>query len=233
LQLQQEVTTESSERKESEDSRDGLYRYHVVFGKIDSGRFLSHLEMATAFQRAMRRARLPLAYSQGYHPTPRISFGDALPLGLESRVEQMEVVLYQPLAVSEICSRLNAELPPGLEVLEAEEKPKSTRQTVSTVVRYEAILPGESWPSEGFRRFHNQSIAPLRQRSKRGETVISLEDRLLGLESLDPSRIRLTVTQDATGNIRIRDLLTHLFGLPEQKVLAARIIKISAELTEG
>jgi radical SAM-linked protein len=181
----------------------------------------------------MRRAGLPLAYSKGYHPTPRISFGDALPLGLESRVEEMEVVLYQPLAVSEICSRLNAELPPGLEVVEAEEKHKSTRQTASTVIRYEAILPGESWPEEGFRRFHNQSLAPLRQKSKRGETIISLEDRLLGLESLDPRRIRLTLAQEAKQNIRVRDLLTHLFDLPEQKILEARIIKISSELTEG
>jgi hypothetical protein len=145
----------------------------------------------------------------------------------------MEVVLYQPLTLSEICSRLNAELPPGLEVLEAEEKEKSTRQTASTVIRYEAILPGESWPAEGFRRFHSKSLTPLKQRSKRGETIISLEDRLLSLESLDPRRIRLTFTQDAKGNIRVRDLLTHLFGLPEQKVLDARIIKISSEFTEG
>jgi radical SAM family uncharacterized protein/radical SAM-linked protein len=233
LQLHQEMTTETGESRGSADSMDGLYRYHMVFAKIDNGRFLSHLEMATVFQRAMRRAELPLAYSQGYHPTPRISFGDALPLGLESRVEEMEVVLCQPLTTSEICSRLNAELPPGLEVLEAEEKHKSTRQTASTVIRYEAILPGESWPAEGFRRFHSQSLAPLRQRSKRGETVISLEDRLLSLESLDPHRIRLTLTQDASGNIRIRDLLTHLFDLPEQKILDARIIKVSSELTEG
>ncbi|MEE9529802.1 MAG: TIGR03960 family B12-binding radical SAM protein [Syntrophobacteria bacterium] len=233
LQLHQEMTTETGESRGSADSAAGLYRYHMVFAKIDNGRFLSHLEMATVFQRAMRRAGLPLAYSQGYHPTPRISFGDALPLGLESRVEEMEVVLRQPLTTSEICSRLNAELPPGLEVLEAEEKHKSTRQTASTVIRYEAILPGESWPAEGFRRFHSHSLAPLRQRSKRGETIISLEDRLLSLESLDPHRIRLTLTQDANGNIRIRDLLTHIFDLPEQKILDARIIKVSSELTEG
>jgi radical SAM family uncharacterized protein/radical SAM-linked protein len=233
LQLHQEMTIETGERRGSADGTDGLYRYHVVFAKIDNGRFLSHLEMATAFQRAMRRAGLPLAYSQGYHPTPRISFGDALPLGLESRVEEMEVVLHQSLATSEICSRLNAELPPGLEVLQAEEKHKSTRQTAATVIRYEAILPGESWPAAGFRRFHSQSLAPLRQRSKRGETIISLEDRLLSLESLDPRRIRLTLTQGANGNIRIRDLLTHIFDLPEQKVWDARIIKVSLELTEG
>jgi hypothetical protein len=128
---------------------------------------------------------------------------------------------------------LNAELPPGLEVLEAEEKQKSTRQKGSTVIRYEAILPGESWPEEGFRRFHSQSLAPLRQKSKKGETTISLAGRLLGLESLDPQRIRLTLTQDAKGNIRIRDLLTHLFDLPEEKILDARIIKISSEFTEG
>ena len=108
--------------------------------------------------------------AQGYHPTPRISFGDALPLGLESRVEEMEVVLCQPLTTSEICSRLNAELPPGLEVLEAEEKTQeySTNSLNSDYIRgyvcQERVGPAE----RVFAASTVSSLAPLRQRSKTG-----------------------------------------------------------------
>lgn len=176
---------------------------------------------------------MPLAYSQGYHPTPRISFGDALPLGLESLVEEMEVVLRQPLATGEMCDRLNAELPPGLEIVKAMEKQKCTRQTSSTVVTYEATLSESGWPPQGFHRFQSGGLAPLRQRSKRGEALIPLEGRILGLESLDLQRIRVTVTGGESVNIRIRDLLSHIFELSEERVLDARIMKISSEIKEG
>ncbi len=212
---------------------DSVHRFRLVFAKTGNGRFLSHLEMVTVFQRAMRRAELPLAYSQGYHPSPRISFGDALPLGLESRAEEMEVILRYPFSSLEICERLNAELPPGLEVLEAEEQLQRTQQATRRLVTYEATLPGRVWPSEGFRRFQRQVLAPLRQRSKRGEAVIPLENRLLQLEALVSDRIQFTLTQGENPPIRVRDLLAHIFDLAEEAVLEARIVKISSEPLEG
>jgi radical SAM family uncharacterized protein/radical SAM-linked protein len=233
MQLHQEKEIEPGEAIAFEKGMDTLHRYRLVFAKMDSARFLGHLEMAAGFQRAMRRAKLPLAYSQGYHPSPRISFGDALPLGLESLVEEMEVVLRQPLATSEMRNRLNAELPSGLEVLKANEKQKSTRQTTSRVVTYEATLQESGWPTAGFRCFQSGELAPLRQRSKRGETLIPLEGRILSLESLDSHRIRVTLTEGESANIRIRDLLSHVFDLSEERVLDARIMKISAETKEG
>jgi radical SAM-linked protein len=233
MQLHQEKEIEPGEAIAFEKGMDTLHRYRLVFAKMDSARFLGHLEMAAGFQRAMRRAKLPLAYSQGYHPTPRISFGDALPLGLESLVEEMEVLLRQPLATSEMRNRLNAELPSGLEVLKAIEKQKSTRQTTSRVVTYEATLQESGWPTAGFRCFQSGELAPLRQRSKRGETLIPLEGRILSLESLDSHRIRVTLTEGESANIRIRDLLSHVFDLSEERVLDARIMKISSEIKEG
>jgi radical SAM-linked protein len=212
---------------------DGRHRYRLVFAKISSGRFLSHLEMATVLRRAMRRAQLPLAYSKGYNPTPRISFEAALPLGLESRVEEMEVILRQPVAVSKLRSRLNNELPAGLEILEAKEQQHPARQEVNRVVTYEATLPRGSWPSEGFRRFKEGLLPPLRQRSKRGEIVVALEERMLELEALDPSRIRFSLTHGGNGNIRVRDLLVHIFDLSREVILETRIVKISSEPMEG
>jgi radical SAM family uncharacterized protein/radical SAM-linked protein len=214
----------SPEEKEGES-----YGYWLVFSKAGKGRFLSHLEMVTALQRAMRRAKLPLAYTQGYHPTPKVSFGDALPLGLESQAEEMKVILRQPLLPSEIGKRLNSELPPGLDILEVAADDKDTRQMTPGVVTYEATLKRGGWPIEGFRRFQRQSLTPLRQRSKRGETLVQLTERLLSLDSLDSSTIRFAFTQGQHGNIRVRDLLMHIFELSKEEILDARIVKISVE----
>lgn len=229
MQLHQQMTIEPDESVRQVKAKDELHRYRLSFGKTETARFLSHLEMVTVFKRAMRRAKLPLAYSQGYHPTPRISFGDALPLGLESRAEEMEVILRQPLTPAEIRKRLNAEFPPGLEILAATKEQKDTRQIPSRVVTYEVTLKGGAWPEEGFLRFQSRSLVPLRQRTKRGETLITLADRILSLESLDLHRIRLTFTQSDNGNIRVRDLLMHIFDLSKERILDARIVKISME----
>jgi radical SAM-linked protein len=189
--------------------------------------------MMNVLQRAMRRAEFPLAYSKGYNPKPRISFAGALPLGLESRAEEMEVTLTQPLPGREIRKRLNAELPSGLEVMEVSENQKNSEPYLGSSVTYEASLSEASWPPEGIRRFQGKGLAPLQQRSKRGEVVIPLENRLLELDMLDPGRIRLTLTQGQNGNIRIRDLLAHIFDLSEEQILKARIVKMDTKPMEG
>ena len=99
----------------------------------------------------------------------------------------------------------------------------------SRVVTYEATLKRGVWPIEGFGRFHKQSLSPLRQSSKRSETLIQLTERLLSLESLDACTIRFTFTQGQDGNLRVRDLLMHIFELSKEEILAARIVKISME----
>jgi radical SAM-linked protein len=229
MELHLQEMPEQGGRVNPEGEKKESYSYRLVFSKSGRGRFLSHLEMVTVLQRAMRRAKLPLAYTQGYHPSPKVSFEDALPLGLESQAEEMKVILCESLLPSEIGKQLNGELPAGLEILEVVKEDKDTRQMTPRVVTYEATLKRGVWPIEGFRRFQNQSLAPLRQRSKRGETLIQLAERLLSLESLDSCTIRLNFTQGQHGNIRVRDLLMHIFELSKEEILDARIVKISME----
>ena len=68
-------------------------KYVMAFKKMGPARFLGHLEMVKIFIRSLRRARVPLKYSKGFHPMPRISFGDTLPMGMQSEEEQMVLVL--------------------------------------------------------------------------------------------------------------------------------------------
>jgi radical SAM family uncharacterized protein/radical SAM-linked protein len=211
----------------------GLQRYRLLFAKTERARFLGHLEMVTALVRGMRRAGLPLAYTQGHHPAPRLSLGDALPLGIESRDETMEIILREPLAPHEVRRRLNRELPPGLAILEVRESRAGREPRGRRLVTYEAALPEKVWPTEGFRRFRERELAPLRQKGKRGIVLIPLEEKLRALELLAPDRLQCILEQSPQCTVRIREALTHIFGLSGEEIRSARIMKVSSRNVEG
>ena len=72
-------------------------RYRLTYAKLEESRWLGHLEMVTSLYRSLRRSGLPLSFSAGFHPLPRVSFYDALPLGVESLAETMDVELATPV----------------------------------------------------------------------------------------------------------------------------------------
>lgn len=100
--------------------RPAAVRIRLVYQKLDRARFLGNRELVTAFVRASRRAGLPLAFTSGHHPVPRMSFGPALSLGFASHGEYMDLDLAEPWSGDTVRDALNRELPDGLVVLEAE-----------------------------------------------------------------------------------------------------------------
>ncbi len=82
-------------------------------------RWISHLDLKRTLERAMRRAQLPLALSQGHNPHPRISFGPPLPLGATGDAEVLAFYLSEAMDPGEVKDRLNQQLPSGLEIVEA------------------------------------------------------------------------------------------------------------------
>ena len=70
-------------------------RYRLTYSKLNGARWLSHLELVSAIYRSLRRSGLPLTFSSGFHPLPRVSFHGALPVGMESLGESLDVVLAQ------------------------------------------------------------------------------------------------------------------------------------------
>lgn len=98
-----------------------IYRYRCYFSKSSSARFLSHLELSRCIIRALRRARLPLRYSHGFHPHPRVIFYNALPVGIESQCEIFEMELEQYIHHDIITDSLNKQLPYGIKILGAEQ----------------------------------------------------------------------------------------------------------------
>jgi len=97
-----------------------MSRVLLKLRKGDKVKYLSHLNFTRAFEMALRRARVPVAYSSGFNPRPRMSFGSAVGVGVTSDDERIVLELASPENPSDILERLNSQLPEGMEVLSAE-----------------------------------------------------------------------------------------------------------------
>jgi radical SAM-linked protein len=91
-------------------------RLRIIYSKTAAMRYTSNLDLHKIWERSLRRARLPLAYSQGFHPQPRLIQACPLPLGLTSLVEVIDVWLESEPPVEEVLAALTPALPPGLEI---------------------------------------------------------------------------------------------------------------------
>lgn len=91
-------------------------RVRITFTKQGALRYIGHLDLHRVWERALRRAGLPISYSQGFHPQPKISLAAALPLGFSSRAEVIDVRLNEEIPTEEIHTRLKDNLPPDIKV---------------------------------------------------------------------------------------------------------------------
>ncbi|MEW5700714.1 MAG: TIGR03960 family B12-binding radical SAM protein [Candidatus Zixiibacteriota bacterium] len=90
-----------------------LYRYRLCYCKAGLSRYLSHLEVVRLFHRASRRAQLPVAFSGGFHPHPKLSFGPALPVGVAGDHEYLDVELTEDWPTERLVATLNRHLHEG------------------------------------------------------------------------------------------------------------------------
>jgi radical SAM-linked protein len=97
-----------------------VQRLRLRFSKGERLKYISHLDLARTWERAFRRAGLPVAYSQGYNPRPRYQLAAALPVGVTGRSEYLDLWLTDALEPGDLQARLQPCLPPGLEVLHVE-----------------------------------------------------------------------------------------------------------------
>jgi radical SAM family uncharacterized protein/radical SAM-linked protein len=210
-----------------------LTRTHLRVRYEKGGRLiaLSHLETMHALLRALRRARLPMAYSQGYHPKPRVGFGPALPVGVESRCEHMDLELVGLADPNEVRERLAAVLPPGLTVGEVRPiDPRAPSISASLrAVHYVAEFPTDyarDALEERVRAFQEagQSVVhrappPKARDRKRGEKIaqgkareIDLKDIVTHVAVEGAGRVAFSLKADPSGSAKPAEVLAAIFG---------------------
>jgi radical SAM-linked protein len=125
-----------------------MQRIRIFYAKTQALRYTGNLDVHKIWERTLRRARLPLAYSQGFHPQPRINQACPLPLGMLSRVEIVDIWLDPDLPVEQIEMQLDRCIQPGIEIehLELVDLREPALQTRVAASRYQVTmtcLPGE------------------------------------------------------------------------------------------
>ncbi|MBQ3849721.1 MAG: DUF2344 domain-containing protein [Clostridia bacterium] len=127
-------------------------RLAVRFTKGAPVRFVSHLDVQRLFQRAFRRAKLPLAYSQGFNPHPLVSFATALSVGMISMGEYLDVTLTEYMPPESFIDAVSTVLPKGIEIVEAFDMGESRKSLTSAMrsasymvsVRFEKAVDSDS-----------------------------------------------------------------------------------------
>ena len=126
-------------------------RLRITYRKSGAARYVAHLDVMRTWERALRRAKLPLAYSQGFTPHARIALAAPLPVGTVGEREQMDVFLEEPVDPADAQRRLAAALPPGLEAVAVEEVGERLPSLQSSVraaryeVRFDAVEVDAGW----------------------------------------------------------------------------------------
>ena len=205
------------------------FTYRVHYTRQGDSRFYGHLELLQLVFRTLQRAGLPLLFSRGFNPTPRVSFSQALPVGVESLAEFFEMDLAHPLASMEnTVVQLNTQLPELIRVVAVTFAPRSVAQ--SSLIRYEISSP--TWPQElqgriaGF--LQQESFIIDRFRKNRHKdldlrplvTCMELREEVLYLELL---------SHQGQPGANPREILEKVLGISEREALLARIIKTSAQ----
>lgn len=157
-----------SERRKVGDGRaapvpETARTYRVRFEKLGDAKYLSHRNVMDALERALRAARAPIRYSEGYNPHPRMSMGPALPLGQESNHELFDVDMLDALTPGHVAA-VNERLPAGVRVTGWEALPKGAPSLgkAATEAVYRFILPDGETRVERLRIAGDGSTTPKR-----------------------------------------------------------------------
>lgn len=223
--------------------------YHLTFSKLGEARFLGHLELVHAFHRAARRAHIPVAYSQGFHPKPRFSFGQPIPLGTESMAEQFAIRLIEYVKPDRLKNSLSGEMPQGITISSVELVGPKTSLNVPELVKYLVYVPGvtASQVEDSIKELNSTPKWPVRRIRKGKEITTDLKQVVESLQSITrkdmgdrhmtschwPEDVRdeetpyfyLTLRSIARFNLKPAEVIGSILGLSEEMMKMLRILK--------
>ncbi len=202
-----------------------MAQYVCRYRKGEQLRWISHLDVKRTLERAMRRAGLPLALTQGHNPHPKLSFGPPLPLGATSDAELFALHVTEAMDADEVKQRLNEQLPPGLEVTEVWALPAyRKKETFGNIdlAGYEVTL-GDSVGREDLQGRVDQLLASpeliVHRGGERPERTVDLRPlihRLEVREGDDGPVLRMRLRTGSHGGARPQEVIA-LLGLDERE----------------
>lgn len=196
-------------------------RLHVTFGKYGALRYTSNLDLAKVWERTLRRAKLPLLYSQGFNTRPRIQLASALPLGITSECEILDISLKERISLNNFIETISMVSPDGLRLYAVVEVPikspalQTLVQSADYRIQFDQDIDRERLQQriKSILDLKNIFITKTRKNKK---TAIDLRPMIHSLTLDENGDLIAHIAAGDRGNVRLEDLINEL--LPEQNI---------------
>lgn len=197
----------------------------VKYKKEDEMIFISHLDLQRLLQRAFRRAKINLSYSEGFNPHPKMSYGNALALGVESQGEYVDIEIEDDIEVKEFLERINQQLPDGIKFVKGQEIDPKTPSLSSIIVYGEYIFNidlevplSKEFVKSRVLNFVKSKEIIITKKNKKGKKVevdIRPMIRNFDLVSLDDNRVTFvsTIATGSKANLNINILIPQILDM--------------------
>lgn len=205
-----------------------VQKLRIRFAKRGRLRFTSHRDFQRAFERALRRAHVPVAYSQGYTPHPKVSYAGAAPTGAASEAEYLEIAVTEECDPAAVATALDAALPPGLDIVDVVTADRGSLADRLQASEWIVELPGA--PREelaaAVKTFLAEPVLEVERMTKNGVRTLDARGAVVRMDVTDSEPTLRLVVRHQTPTVRPDDILValrRLADLPETGHLATRL----------
>ncbi len=227
------IVFESSKKQKSvkiEKSENKFYRkLKVSFSKTGKAKYFGHLELVNIMFRAIKRADIDIKYSQGFHPKPKVSFEDPLAIGIESEIENMYFAVSHLIKREEVVTRLNKQLPEGLEILSCTEAPPKAEINRINGFTYRIRIKDFDFDKSAIQKFQNKEVVIVERLNKKGKiNKINLKNVVLNINLTSKKEIEFILKPDKGKTVRPYEVLKKIFNFTDKQNKQALVVKIGS-----
>lgn len=196
------------------------------YTKTGDARYFGHLEMVNIFARAFRRARISLKFTQGFHPKPKLSFTDPLPVGMESLNESLNIEIPEDTNLNEMIDQINGQLPTGLAVIAPTCSNRVKHLSMPAIICYQVHLKDGRFDEARQQAFQEKPIWIHEKKTAKGKVVRLDAKQIVEKITLSTDKLMTICLHQKPGqSLRPSDLLKSIFYLADDDVKQARIVK--------
>ncbi|MBW2096768.1 MAG: TIGR03960 family B12-binding radical SAM protein [Deltaproteobacteria bacterium] len=200
-------------------------KYRLTFKKGTDARFLAHLELVRVFLRAFRRAGIQLVYSKGYHPMPKISFVTALPVGMESHVETMDIETINAVDPSDLMKEVNKQLPQGISISKAEVLEKNRKKARLKQSQYVITLQEKLLKESAVAQFLHSDTWQVTKVTSKGEKEMNARRLVESIEILSSDSLQMRIHHNSGPGLNTKEIVAAIFSLNPSETAGLRIVK--------
>jgi radical SAM family uncharacterized protein/radical SAM-linked protein len=211
----------------NEDKEKQIQKIEVIYSKMGQGKYFGHLELVNIFLRAIKRIGIPIQYSKGYHPMPKISFEDPLPLGMESEGERFFISIDKDFDFKNLDQQLNCMLPEGIVVMECHAVEKVLKDENNKRIMYSIELADGYFSENKLKEYSKSEKFNIIKTGKKGkQKLLDMKNIVEDLKIFDHNKLLVLTSRESGKSLRPSEIIKNIFGLSETSIHQARIIKL-------